>query len=255
MNHRFYHQLNISSAASEKKLALLIDPDKYTDDQLAHIMQLVNDTACVDMVFVGGSLLTNNRISECISVIRTYCNLPVILFPGSPAQVNDDADGLLLLSLISGRNADLLIGRHVEAAPFLKQSSLEIMPTGYILVDGGKPTTVSYISNTLPIPANKPDIAACTAMAGELLGLKIIYLDCGSGALHPVPMEMITTVRKSVNLPIIVGGGICTPMQLAQCWEAGADIAVIGNVLEKEPELLYRFSEVSKLPAREMKSN
>jgi putative glycerol-1-phosphate prenyltransferase len=255
MDLDFYQKLTISAASGKKQLSLLIDPDKYTNRSLEECLNIVNETRAVDMVFVGGSLLTNDRVSQTISIIKENSHLPVILFPGSPLQVNESADGLLLLSLISGRNADLLIGRHVEAAPFLRQSRLEIIPTGYMLVDGGRPTTASYISNTQPIPADKADIAACTAIAGELLGLRLIYLDAGSGALSPVPADMIAAVRRQVSLPVIVGGGIRTEQQLGAAWQAGADVVVIGNILEKDPELLYRFSSVSRVPAREMKSN
>jgi putative glycerol-1-phosphate prenyltransferase len=255
MDLDFYQKLSISAASGKKQLCLLIDPDKYTAPMLEECLRIVNDTRAVDMLFIGGSLLTADRVSQTIHIIKENSHLPVILFPGSPAQVNESADGLLLLSLISGRNPDLLIGRHVEAAPFLKQSRLEIIPTGYMLVDGGAPTTVSYISNTFPIPADKGDIAACTAVAGELLGLRLIYMDGGSGALRPIPPAMIGEVKKNINIPLVVGGGIRSEQQLSAAWQAGADVVVIGNILEKDPELLYHFSSVSRVPAREMKSN
>jgi putative glycerol-1-phosphate prenyltransferase len=148
-----------------------------------------------------------------------------------------------LLSLISGRNPEYLIGQHVTAAPILKKSKLEILPTGYMLIDCGKQTTVSYISNTTPIPYDKPSVAVCTAMAGEMLGLKLLYVDGGSGAQMPVSAQMIAAIRKSVDIPIIVGGGISSPKKAAEALTAGADLIVIGNVIEKDPNLLIEVSE------------
>lgn len=158
-------------------------------------------------------------------------------------QVSTAADGILLLSLISGRNAELLIGRHVIAAPALRRSGLEILPTGYMLIDGGAPTSVSYMSNTMPIPANKPDIAQCTAMAGEMLGLQVLYMDAGSGAQNPVSAAMIEAVRKSVQLPLIVGGGLRHPESVLNAMSAGADIVVVGTAIEQEPGLLERMAD------------
>jgi putative glycerol-1-phosphate prenyltransferase len=170
--------------------------------------------------------------------------VPVVLFPGSNLYIHSDADGILFLSLISGRNPEFLIGQHVVAAPLLKASGLEILPTGYMLVDGGKPTTVSYISNTQPIPADKADIAACTAMAGEMLGQQLLYLDAGSGAENPVSPGMISAVKKATSLPLLAGGGIRSGEQARNAWEAGADCIVIGNVLESNPGLLEDFIRI-----------
>lgn len=243
-----YNQILGNAQAGKKQLALLIDPDKSGAFGLAHTLRIAAEVG-VSMVFVGGSLLTENHIRDCIKIVKENTDVPVILFPGSPAQIHPSADAIFLLSLISGRNADLLIGRHVEAAPLLKQSGLEIIPTGYMLIDAGQPTTASYISNTFPIPYNKPDIAACTAMAGEMLGLKAIYMDCGSGAAKPVSPEMIEKVKSSVNIPLIVGGGIRTKTELHQAFSAGADIAVVGNAVERDPELLYTLGQVIRNPA------
>jgi len=157
-------------------------------------------------------------------------------------QVNDKADGILFLSLISGRNAEMLIGRQVITAPILKQSSLEVLPTGYMLIDSGKPTTVSYMSNTTPIPAEKNSVAACTAMAGEMLGLKLIFMDGGSGAQNPISEEMITTVSKSVDTPLIIGGGISSGEKAAANCKAGADIIVVGNAIEKNENLIIEIA-------------
>jgi phosphoglycerol geranylgeranyltransferase len=243
-----YRKMEERAAAGKKRLALLIDPDKEASKGLEHTLTVANETG-VDLIFVGGSLLSEHRIGKCITTIKANSDADVVVFPGSPAQIHEAADAIFFLSLISGRNADLLIGRHVEAAPFLRQSSLEVIPTGYMLIDSGQPTTASYISNSLPIPYNKPDIAACTAMAGELLGLRIIYMDCGSGASKPVSAEMIRKVKQSITIPLIVGGGICTPEQLAEAFSAGADIAVIGNAVERNPELLYTLPQVINIPA------
>lgn len=243
-----YRKMQERGGAGRKRLALLIDPDKEASKGLEHTLQIANETG-IDLIFVGGSLLSEHRIGKCITTIKANTDADVVIFPGSPGQIHEAADAIFFLSLISGRNADLLIGRHVEAAPFLKQSSLEVIPTGYMLIDSGMPTTASYISNSMPIPYNKPDIAACTAMAGELLGLRTIYMDCGSGASKPVSPEMIRKVKQSIGIPLIVGGGICTPEQLAEAFAAGADIAVIGNAVEKNPELLYTLPQVINIPA------
>lgn len=162
----------------------------------------------------------------------------MILFPGNSFQLSYKADGILFLSLISGRNAELLIGNHVIAAPFLKMSPLEIIPTGYMLVEGGTMTSVQYMSNTYPIPANKDDIALCTAVAGEMLGLKQIYMDAGSGAKYPISASMINTVSGGINIPLIIGGGISTPEKAAANAKAGADVIVVGNAIEKDPMLI-----------------
>jgi phosphoglycerol geranylgeranyltransferase len=179
-----------------------------------------------------------------VEALRRQKDIPVVIFPGSNLHIHSEADGILLLSLISGRNPELLIGQHVIAAPILKNSGLEILPTGYMLIESGKPTTVSYISNTQPIPADKEDIAVCTAMAGEMLGLRLLYLDGGSGAINPVPPKMISAVRRNTSLPVIVGGGITSGTKAEQAWLAGADYVVIGNGLEKEPELLDQIIKV-----------
>ncbi|MBI3481483.1 MAG: geranylgeranylglyceryl/heptaprenylglyceryl phosphate synthase, partial [Bacteroidetes bacterium] len=194
-------------------------------------------------IFVGGSLVTTTNIGDVIRTIKENVSMPVVLFPGSALQIEPTADAILFLSLISGRNPDLLIGQHVVAAPILKNNKLEVLPTGYILINSGKTTSVAYISNTTPIPEDKYALAACTAMAGEMLGLKLIYLDAGSGAEREVNQKMITTVKKSVDVPLIVGGGINTPQKAFNALQAGADLIVIGNVLEKTPDLLTEISD------------
>lgn len=220
-----------------KQLAVLLDPDQSRLSRLHRTVALAAELG-VHYLLVGGSLVVNDRLDAVLTDIRQRCAAPIVLFPGNSFQLSYRADALLFLSLISGRNADLLIGQHVIAAPFLRQSPLEIIPTGYLLVDGGVVSSVQYMSNTLPIPANKPDIAACTAMAGEMLGLKTIYLDAGSGAHRPVPEEMIAAVRANVEAPLWVGGGIRTPEQALARWRAGADVVVVGTAVEQQPECL-----------------
>ncbi len=232
-----WHQLG------RKSVAVLIDPDKADDP--AKLMTLINLATenCVDFFFVGGSLITTANLSEVVRTVKENVNIPVVLFPGSSLQIDPSADAILFLSLISGRNPDLLIGQHVQAAPILKNSRMEVIPTGYVLINSGKMTSVAYISNTTPIPEDKFSLAACTAMAGEMLGLRLIYLDAGSGAEREIGQKMISAVRKSINTPLLVGGGITTAQKAMTAFEAGADTIVIGNALEKDPNLLNEISE------------
>ena len=239
------------SKNGKPSLAVLIDPDKQQPNDLLPLIKL-SEQCGVSYFFVGGSLLTETQFEDTIHYIKGHSTLPIIIFPGSGTQVSSKADGILLLSMISGRNPELLIGQHVLAAPRLKSSGIDILPTGYILIDGGKPTTVSYISNTNPIPADKPDIAAVTAMAGEMLGLKLMYLDAGSGAQNPVSSETISAVKNAVDSPIIVGGGIKSPEAALTAIEAGADVLVVGNVLEKSPDLLLDISRVFQSPINQL---
>lgn len=226
----------------KKGFAVLLDPDKLNSDSLAERIASVNNSS-VDYIFVGGSLISTDNMNMVLSELAAKTAVPKILFPGNSLHVHQGADAILLLSLISGRNPEFLIGQHVIAAPLLKRSGLEILPTGYILVDGGRPTTVSYISNTTPVPADKPDVAAATALAGEMLGLHYIYLDAGSGALFPVREEMIRMVKNTISVPLIVGGGIRTPEEARKALSAGADVIVVGNAIEKDPALLSQISD------------
>ena len=237
MKQKLYTHIQDLKAQNKKSFAVLVDPDKLDETSLLTTIQIAK-TAKVDYFFVGGSLVVTDTLDKVVSTIKANCNIPVILFPGSPDQITPKADALLYLSLISGRNPELLIGQHVISAPFVKQSGLEIMPVGYMLIDGGTPTTVSYISNTNPIPSNKNDIASCTAMAGEMLGLKLIYMDAGSGAQKAIPANMISQVAKYIQIPIIVGGGITSAQKAKENCEAGADIIVVGNAVEKDPALI-----------------
>ena len=230
------------SDTSKKKFVVLIDPDKPTDNEIIDIVEKSKKVG-VDFFFVGGSLLTTDSLDNCIKLIKKHCDIPVLIFPGNSLQISKWCDGFLLLSLISGRNSEMLIGRHVIAAPYLKLYGNEIIPTGYILIDGGSQTSVSYMSNTTPIPHDKDDLAMCTALAGEMLGLKIIYMDAGSGAKTPVSAEMISKVRQTIEIPLIVGGGINTPEKAAAAVKAGADIVVVGNALEKSIDKLQEFAD------------
>ena len=227
----------------KKSLAVLVDPDKVeVPGRLKHLLNLASEN-CVDFFFVGGSLVTTTNLSEVVQEIKENVGIPVVLFPGNSMQLDPGADAILFLSLISGRNPDLLIGQHVVAAPILKNNRIEVMPTGYLLINSGKITSVAYISNTTPIPDDKYSLAACTALAGEMLGLQLIYLDAGSGAEKEISAKMIITVRKAVDLPLIVGGGINTAQKAIAALEAGADMIVIGNALEKNPDLLTEISD------------
>ena len=228
-------------ATGKKRFAVLIDPDKLRTKRLDEVVER-SVAAGVDMFFIGGSLIVNNMLDKVLTGIKERCDIPLVLFPGSSFQLSYRADALLFLSLISGRNPELLIGNHVIAAPYLKISPLEIMSCGYMLVDGGTATTVSYMSNTTPIPANKADIAMCTAVAGEMLGLKLMYLDAGSGAKHPVPTELIAAVSSATDVPLIVGGGIRDPERARLDVEAGADVVVVGNAIEGDPGLIRELA-------------
>ena len=210
----------------------------------------------VDYFFVGGSLITTNNMGMVIKTIKNHCDIPVIIFPGSTLHVDSNADALLFLSLISGRNPELLIGQHVISAPIIRRSNLEVISTGYLLIDCGHSTSVSYISNTIPIPHDKPSIAACTAMAGEMLGMKTIFLDSGSGALRPIDRKTIAYVRKAVNCPLIVGGGIDAAGKAIDALSAGADVVVIGNAIEKHSSLLIEVSDrIKEFNKTELENN
>ncbi len=241
MTSAIYNSLTERKQQGKKSFAVLIDPDKVNDSNMEQLIRLAVD-AKVDYFLVGGSLVISSYLDECVQRIKSACSIPAILFPGSPNQISKYADALLYLSLISGRNADLLIGQHVISAPAVKKSGLEIMPTGYMVIDGGAPTTVSYISNATPIPADKNEIAMCTAMAGEMLGMKLIYMDAGSGAKRAITEDMIAKVSKSIDIPLIIGGGITEPEKAYLNCKAGADVIVVGNAIEKDPHLIKEMA-------------
>lgn len=229
---------------TRKRLALLIDPDKYDDNSLERMIGVINHYP-PDLLLVGGSLLIN-PIDITITSLKLKTKVPVFIFPGNVLQLSDRADGILLLSLISGRNADFLIGNQVLAAPHLKRSGIEVIPTGYMLIENGKYTSVEYMSNSRPIPAGKNEIAVSTAIAGEMLGFRIIYLEAGSGASETVSTEMVQAVRKNISIPLIVGGGINHTDIARELYRAGADMIVISTVVEKDPDSLQSFWELRK---------
>ena len=227
-----------------KLLAVLVDPDLGEQGDLLERTVQNACTAKADLILVGGSLLTSTAFDACVRKVKQLsAGRPVVLFPGSPTQLSAHADAVLFLSLISGRNPELLIGHHVTAAPTVRALGLEAVPTGYMLVDGGRPTTASYVSQSHPIPSDKPGVACAVAMAGELLGLRSIYLDTGSGAMNTVQPEMIHAVRGCVDLPIIVGGGVNDAQTARSLCEAGADVLVVGTAFERDPELVFALSE------------
>ena len=227
--------------SNDSKLAVLIDPDKQEPGSLISLIELAIN-AKADFFFIGGSLLVKRNFDLTIETIKAHCNIPVVIFPGGNYQLSNEADAILFLSLISGRNPEYLIGQQVIAAPQVKKMKLEAIPTGYILVDGGRVSSTAYITQTLPVPHDKIDMAVATAQAGELLGMKLIYLEAGSGAINAVSSAMIKAVKKGVSIPLIVGGGIRSSEQAEQICQAGADIIVVGNALEETPGLLMEIS-------------
>ena len=220
----------------KKSIALLLDPDKTKGDSLQYILKTANESN-TDFIFAGGSL-TFNSIDNLITEVRKLCSIPVILFPGNLLQLTLKADMILLLSLISGRNSELLIGNHVIAAPFLKNARDKLISVGYILISCGNKTSVEYMSQTEAIPSDKPEIAVATALAGEMLGMQMIYLEAGSGATNPVPVKLIKAVVENITIPLAVGGGIKSKQEVEKIFNAGADLIVLGNACEKNPELL-----------------
>jgi putative glycerol-1-phosphate prenyltransferase len=242
LTKQILNNLNQKRQNKQKQLAVLIDPDSVLNEaQLIQTCKLCNE-AKVDLILVGGSLITNGFWNKSISIIKSVTEIPVLLFPGNIMQVHDEADAILFLSMISGRNPDLLIGKHVLAAPGLKKSGIEVIPTAYMIVDGGNITSVMYMSNTTPIPADKNNIAVCTAMAGEMLGLKVMYMDAGSGANNPISTSMIQDIRSAIDLPLFIGGGIKSIEQALATANAGADVVVVGNAFEKNPALILEIS-------------
>jgi len=227
---------------TDRKLAVLIDPDKWASiDQMTELIHALKQSSA-DLILVGGSLMTNDLFDKTIQYLTLNLSIPVLIFPGNGLQVSSKADGILLLSLISGRNPEFLIGQHVVAAPHIARSGIPVLPTGYLLIDGGKATAASYMSGTTPIPHDQTSIAVCTAMAGEQLGLQAIYLDGGSGANNNMSIEMIQAVAESVKIPLIVGGGIRCANEVQEKWDAGANVVVIGTAIENNLSLLKDFA-------------
>ncbi len=237
---------NLLQAIEKKGAAylVLIDPDKISGEKLRQFAVICEESGA-DALLVGGSLMINGDLYKSIEIIKSACSLPAIIFPGSVSQVTANADSILFISLISGRNAEQLIGNHVMAAPIIKKHKIEPISTGYILVESGKTTTVDYISGTKPVPRHKPEIAAATALAAEYLGMKMVYLEAGSGADNSVPDEMVKTVSGALSIPVIVGGGIRDADTARRKVENGAKVIVTGNFFENESrwELIKDFAK------------
>jgi phosphoglycerol geranylgeranyltransferase len=234
--------MNIKDFPYRKSIGLLLDPDKAKGEFLERLLEAANKSR-TDYILAGGSL-SFNGIDKLIENVRQRSSLPVILFPGNLLQLSLNADAIFFLSLISGRNPELLIGNHVIAAPYLKESKNKIIPVGYILISCGNKTSVEYISQTEAIPSDKPDIAIATALAGEMLGLRLIYLEAGSGSSFPVPLEIINSVKDNITVPLAVGGGIKNGKEIEEIFNAGADLVILGNSCEKNPDLLYEACSI-----------
>jgi len=228
-----YSDIIHAGKRNQKLLAILLDPDKIEWDTLDLITSKII-TSPATHILVGGSVVISERIDDYIRVIKENCSLPVILFPGNPSQISSHADGILFLSLISGRNPDFLIGHHVDAAPILDNTNLEIIPTGYIVIESGSRTAVSRVSQTDPMLTDNPELIVNTALAGQMLGNKLIYLEAGSGAHNPVPLEIIKSVSQSIDIPLIVGGGIKDKTGIEEAYASGADMVVIGTAFEND---------------------
>ncbi|SFN42723.1 putative glycerol-1-phosphate prenyltransferase [Bizionia echini] len=228
-----YKHILQDATSGKKILAVLIDPDKIAIKHIPSFMGKVNKSVA-NYVFVGGSDVAEQQTEIVVQTIKKHTRLPIVLFPGDITQITNQADALLFLSLISGRNPDYLIGKHVEAVSKLKDSNLEIISTGYILIENGKQTAVQRVTETVPLQNNNIQLIADTAKAGELLGMKLIYLEAGSGALQPVSKEIIKKVKTNISIPLIVGGGIRNLKQLKQAYQAGADLVVIGTAFEND---------------------
>jgi phosphoglycerol geranylgeranyltransferase len=237
-----YEKILQKKKEGKKQLAVLVDPDKAQGDDLKLLGELATK-AGVDYFFAGGSLLTNGNITDCVKGLKKYSDIPVIIFPGSIEQLTPEADAVLFLSLISGRNPDLLIGDQVTAAPLVKKLKLESISTGYILVESGNHTTVQRVSNTVPIAANDINHAAHTALAGEMLGLKLIFAEAGSGAMNPISEKMISRIREEITIPLITGGGIRTAEKAIANCKAGADLIVVGNSIEQNKDLIRLLAD------------
>ncbi|PKB16257.1 geranylgeranylglyceryl/heptaprenylglyceryl phosphate synthase [Flavobacterium sp. 5] len=230
-----YNQILQSKKENQKLLAILLDPDKIVWENLEYLIKKIIQSPATH-IFIGGSHVQNNILDHLIIALKQKVNLPIVLFPGNPSQISNEADAILFLSLISGRNPDYLIDHQVEAAPILKKTQLEIISTGYMLIESGGETAVERISKTKPLDRNNFDFALATAQAGEMLGNKLIYLEAGSGAKNAVPLEMIKKISNNIEIPLIVGGGIVDFQGIQNAYTAGADLVVIGTAFENDAE-------------------
>jgi len=237
-----YNYILKSKANNEKLLAILLDPDKIDLDNVEMLIEKINQSPATH-IFIGGSIVENNIIDKLVVKIKENCALPIVLFPGNPSQISDQADAILFLSLISGRNPDFLIEHQVKAAPVLKKTNLEIISTGYILIESGSETAVERVSKTKPLDRNNSELALATAQAGEMLGNKLIYLEAGSGAKQIVPSEMIQLVSKNIQIPLLVGGGIIDLQGIQNAYNSGADLVVIGTAFENDINFFNQNNE------------
>jgi len=228
-----HEQILEAKKNGQKLLAILLDPDKIVWEQLDHLLAKINESPATH-IFVGGSIVQSTILEDLIAQLKQKTNLPVIIFPGDPSQISPQADAILFLSLLSGRNPDYLIEYQVQAAPILKKTNLEVISTGYILIESGNETAVARVSKTEPLNRENFDLALATAQAGEMLGNKLIYLEAGSGAKKPVPLGMIALIAQNIEIPVIVGGGIVDLHGIKEAYNAGADLVVIGTAFEND---------------------
>ncbi|WP_033959857.1 geranylgeranylglyceryl/heptaprenylglyceryl phosphate synthase [Psychroserpens jangbogonensis] len=237
-----YNNILNSISKGEKLLAVLIDPDKMAVEMVSGFIKKVNQSIATH-IFVGGSTVDENETQELVVKIKVHTNLPIVLFPGDVTQITNQADALLFLSLISGTNPDYLISKHIKAVSKLRSSNLEVIPTGYVLIENGKQTSVEKVTKTKPLSRQNVQQIVDTAKAGELLGMQLVYLEAGSGALNPVPLEIISTVKQELSIPLIVGGGIRSKKQLEEAYNSGANLVVIGTAFEEDVSF---FDELKK---------
>jgi putative glycerol-1-phosphate prenyltransferase len=243
-----YDAIIHAKTENRKLLSILLDPDKIIWENVAYLIQKINESPATH-VFIGGSHVQNNILDDLIISLKRKISLPIVLFPGNPSQISAHADAILFLSLISGRNPDYLIDHQVDAVPILKKTQLETISTGYMLIESGSQTAVARVSNTKPLDRNNCDYAMHTAQAGEMLGNKLIYLEAGSGAKQAVPLEMIKKVSENIEIPLIVGGGIIDLQSIQNAYKAGADLVVIGTAFENDPNFFENYSQ-SKIKNR-----
>ena len=241
-----YNNILKSKVENEKLLAILLDPDKIDLDKVKILIEKINQSPATH-IFIGGSLVENNILDELIVTIKQNCDLPIVLFPGNPSQISNKADAILFLSLISGRNPDFLIDHQVKAVPILKQTDLEIISTGYILIESGTETAVERVSKTKPLDRNNIEYVVHTAQAGEMLGNKLIYLEAGSGAKQAVPLGMIKKVAQNIKIPLLVGGGIIDLQGIQNAYDSGADLVVIGTAFENDVDFFNKIELASRL--------
>lgn len=237
MQKSIYQSILYNKAKGRKLFSVLVDPDKFSSTVIREA-----DRSKADFIFIGGSRLKKETFHRCINAIKKLTKIPLVIFPGSGEQISQKADAILLLSLISGRNPDYLIGEHIHAAQQLKRSNLEIIPTGYILIGGGKKISTQSVTRTAPINNSDKNMVISTAIAGELLGMKMIYLEAGSGTKHPLNASLIKDVKKNISCPVITGGGIDSSEKSIEFCKAGADMIVVGNAIEKDHTLVSKIA-------------